>query len=43
MAGWGDEVKEGVHAVVSETGITLDAGFFSKDVVVLAFEVANNL
>lgn len=38
-----DKVQESVYSVVSEARITLDTGFFCKDVVVLTFKVANNL
>ena len=43
MSSWGDEVEQGVYAVVTEPGVTLDAGLLREDVVVLAFKVANNL
>jgi len=43
MASWSDEVKQGVNTVVTESRITLDTGFFCKNVVVLPFEVADNL
>ena len=36
-----DEVEKGVDTVVPEAGITLDARFFSQDVIVLTLEVAN--
>lgn len=42
MAGWGDEVQEGVHAIVAESGVTLDSGFLSENVVILALEVSND-
>lgn len=41
MAGWGDEVKEDVDTVVAESGVTLDAGLFCEDVVVLSLKVTN--
>ncbi len=43
MARRRDEVQQRMDAVVPETGITLDAGFLSQDVVVLSLEVADNL
>lgn len=43
MAGGCDEVEKGVNAVIAETRITLDAGLFGNDIVVLSLEVANDL
>lgn len=43
MAGRGDEVKHGVDAVVSETGITLDTRLLRKNVIVLPLQVPNDL
>jgi hypothetical protein len=43
MASWSDEIKQSVNTVVAESGIAFDAGFFSQNVVVLSFEVADNL
>lgn len=43
VASGGDEVKEDVDTVVSEAGVTLNSGLLSKDVIVLALEVADNL
>ena len=43
MAGWGDEVEEGVDTVIPEARITLDTRLLSKNVVVLTLEVANDL
>jgi hypothetical protein len=40
--GW-DEVEQGMNTVVPETRVTLDAGLFGQDVVVLALEVTDNL
>ena len=40
-SGW-DEVKQSVHSVVPEPGITLDTRLLSQNVVVLALEVAND-
>ena len=42
MASRGDEVEESVHSVVPEAGVTLDTRLFSENVIVLAFEIANN-
>ena len=42
MTSGGDEVEEGVDPVVPETGVTFDTGLLSENVIVLAFEIANN-
>ena len=38
-----DKVEEGVNTVVPEAGVTLDTRLLGQDVVVLAFEVADDL
>jgi hypothetical protein len=43
MASWSDEIKQSMNTVVAESGVTFDAGLFSQNVVVLSFEVADNL
>lgn len=43
MAGRRDEVEEDVHTIVAEAWITLDARLFGQNVVVLSFEVTDNL
>lgn len=43
MAGRGDEVEHGVDTIVPEAGVTLDARLLRKNVIVLPFEIANNL
>ncbi len=43
MTCWGDEVEEGVDAVVAEAGVALDARLLGENVVVLPLEVSNNL
>jgi len=43
VASWRDEIKQSVNTVVAESGVTFDAGLFSQNIVVLPFEVANNL
>ncbi len=43
MAGGSDEVEERMHSIVPETRISLDPGLFRKNVVVLTFEISNNL
>ena len=42
MSSWGDEVEQSVHTVIAEARVTLDTGFFGKNVVVLAFEVTDD-
>ena len=39
----GDEVEQSVHPVVAEARVTLDTGLLGQDIIVLAFEVADNL
>lgn len=39
MTGRGDKVEEGVHAIVAEAGVTLDARLFCEDIVVLPLDV----
>lgn len=43
MAGRGDEVEHGVDTVVPEAGVTLNARLLRENIIVLSFEVANNL
>jgi hypothetical protein len=43
MASWSDEIKQSMDTVIAESGVTFDTGFFSQDVVVLPFEIADNL
>jgi hypothetical protein len=38
-----DEVQENVHAVVAESGVTLNTRFLCENVVVLSLEVADDL
>lgn len=38
-----DEIEHGVHAVVSESRVTLDSGFRRKYALVLPFHVPNDL
>lgn len=42
MAGWSDEVEQGVDSVVSEARVTLDARLLGQNVVVLSLEVSND-
>lgn len=43
MAGRSDEVQQHMDAVVAESGVTLDSGLLGDNVVVLSFDVANQL
>ena len=43
MAGRGDKVEQGVHPIVAEARVTLDAGLLGKNIVVLTLEVARDL
>ena len=42
MASWGDEVEKSMNAIVTEAWVTLDTGFFCKNVIVLSLEVTND-
>lgn len=42
MAGRRDEVQQGVHSVIPESRVTLDAGLLSQNVIVLTLEVADD-
>lgn len=42
MAGRRDEIKQGVHPVVLETGVTLDSRLLGEDIVVLTLNVAHD-
>ena len=37
-----DEVERGMDTVVAEMRVTLDTSILSENVIVLAFEIANN-
>ena len=41
MSGGRDEIEKRMHAIISETGVSLDAGLFRKNVIILTFEVPN--
>jgi hypothetical protein len=43
MASWGNEVEKSVNTVVPESGVTLDSRLFGENIIILAFEVSNNL
>jgi hypothetical protein len=43
MSGGSDEVEECMDTIVAETRITLDTGLLCKNIVILAFKVANDL
>jgi len=42
MASWCNKVKQSVHPIVSKSGVTLDARFFGKNVVVLALQMTDD-
>lgn len=42
MTSWRDKIKESMHSVVPEARVTFDSGLFGKNIVILAFEIANN-
>jgi len=42
MTGWGNEIEKRVDTIIPKAGITLNARFFRKNIVILAFEVADN-
>ena len=42
MAGWGNEIEKRVDTIIPEAGITLNARFFRKNIIILAFQVTNN-
>jgi hypothetical protein len=43
VSGWGNKVEKGVHSIVPEARITLDARFFGQNVVILTFKVSDDL
>ena len=43
MASWCDKVEESMDTVVPESWITLDAGLFRQNVIILTFQIAHNL
>ena len=42
MASRRNEVEQGVHPVVPEARVTLDTRLFGQDIIVLAFDIAND-
>jgi hypothetical protein len=38
-----DEVKQSMDTIVSEARVTFDTGFFSQNVIVLSFKIADDL
>ena len=42
MASWWDKVEESVYTVIPEARVTFDPRLFSKNIVILAFEIADN-
>lgn len=43
MTGGGDKVEEGVDTVVAETGVTLNPGLLRQNIIVLSFQISENL
>ncbi len=43
MTSRGNEVKQSMDTVVSESWITLDPGFFGENIIVLTLQVPHNL
>jgi len=43
MAGWGNKVEKCMDTVIPEVRITLNAWLLHKDIIILTFQVANNL
>jgi hypothetical protein len=43
MACRGDKVKKSMDTIVAEAGVTLDTGLLCENIIVLAFEIANDL
>lgn len=43
VASRGDKVKQGVDTVVAETRITLDPGLLRQNIIVLSFQISENL
>src|SRR5205085_7835708 len=42
MTGRSDEVEKGVDSVIPESGVSLNPGLFSEDIVVLSFQVTGD-
>jgi hypothetical protein len=43
MTGRGDKVEESVDTVVTESGVTLDTGLLSENIIVLTLKVSGDL
>ncbi len=43
MTGRGDEIEQCVYTVVPKAWVTLDTALFGKNIIVLAFEMPNDL
>lgn len=43
MASRGNKVEQSVNTVVPETRVSLDPAFLRQDIIILTFEVSNNL
>jgi len=42
MTSRGDKVEKSMNSVVSETGVSLNSGFFSEDIIILSLQVSSN-
>ena len=43
MASGGDKVEQGVNTVVTEAGITLNPGLLRQNIIILSFQISENL
>ena len=43
MAGRSDEIEKGVNSIISESGVSFNPAFLSKDIIILSFQISSNL
>jgi hypothetical protein len=43
MSSGSNKVEESVHTVIAESGVTLDTGLLSENIIVLTLEVSRDL
>jgi hypothetical protein len=43
MAGRSDKIEQCVDTIIAETGVTLDTRLLRKNIIVLSFEITDNL
>lgn len=43
MTSGGDKVEKGVDTVVAEAGVTLNPGLLRQNIIVLSFQISENL